>query len=590
MSSNSYDRNIDDNMHCSLGGRAWTNTTTNTTFIPEIDLSRDFEALYSLKGLPSSCLASFLHEAVHHWCFMSPVGTVLALLRVRAQLYSFEWMMEDDDDVGDAIGQSIGDDIAVYRMITALLRPMAEGLATFAEFDVLPLASTSVISKPMSWLYFAFCVPKEAELKGNYGLGLVDLLIRTRLTEDFIRRKANLLLNPAKVEHGGYLLGYLLVKRMWHHAMSRSKHFADADFFYMFLKRYIYNDYGLAGLLLTRVPGRNIVDVIMNYFSRRLHSFFDLDFEAEAIRAVETTLLIEKTETPTMMLDYPPINIDTEFHELGKKLVRDAVNRIQNGSFENVPYQLQLLCIRALAGRNILWLGDLDITLEVLPSGRLAVIYDKRTLFEVQPEFEAQPEQELDFRNTPASLELYFSLFDDFIMSTISVDSKVILMDFKGDSPRSLAILEQIKDYIVNRRQIDQFQDTFAGITENVSQQIGFEDYYKSHEQDTFDRVNSIYTNVLEGHVAERKREDCLALLQQSGIINHIGNDVTLLKSLALLSLLSSTSFEMHEVKKIVTDNGMELEELLKKLSAYTDRYGYPFMVRNDSESLLSLV
>src|SRR5688572_3878102 len=72
-------------LHCSLDRRAWTDPVTNATVLSGAEFLKSLGNFIVPGTLPSSCLASFLHEAVHHWCFSSPVGTALALLQFRAR-------------------------------------------------------------------------------------------------------------------------------------------------------------------------------------------------------------------------------------------------------------------------------------------------------------------------------------------------------------------------------------------------------------------------------------------------------------------------------------------------------------------------
>src|SRR6266566_8434059 len=74
--------------HCSLGGRSWTDSTTNTTLISEVQLEECMKRLLVHGKTPDYYRPVFLHEAMHHWCFLSPVGTTLAYLQLRASQHA----------------------------------------------------------------------------------------------------------------------------------------------------------------------------------------------------------------------------------------------------------------------------------------------------------------------------------------------------------------------------------------------------------------------------------------------------------------------------------------------------------------------
>src|ERR1700740_3684062 len=64
--------------------RSFVDPTTNEMVVSDFDLP---QYLAWVRGRPvagSGVLANFLHEWTHRWCFHSPVGSALALLRMRA--------------------------------------------------------------------------------------------------------------------------------------------------------------------------------------------------------------------------------------------------------------------------------------------------------------------------------------------------------------------------------------------------------------------------------------------------------------------------------------------------------------------------
>src|SRR5262245_38294277 len=68
--------------------RSWTDIFTNHTFISSIGLLEYGPSLVGdlLKGAaPDWAIPQFLHEATHHSCMASPVGTALTILEHRCR-------------------------------------------------------------------------------------------------------------------------------------------------------------------------------------------------------------------------------------------------------------------------------------------------------------------------------------------------------------------------------------------------------------------------------------------------------------------------------------------------------------------------
>ena len=73
-------------LYCSLNGRSWTDPLTNSTFLAEVELEQYLRSLFmSGDEAPPDVQLAFFHEAMHHWCFHSPVGATLAFLQMRAR-------------------------------------------------------------------------------------------------------------------------------------------------------------------------------------------------------------------------------------------------------------------------------------------------------------------------------------------------------------------------------------------------------------------------------------------------------------------------------------------------------------------------
>jgi hypothetical protein len=133
--------------HCALGDdRSWTDLITNMTQLSAVRVDQDFDALMGWGSLPPQLLPGFLHELTHHWCFLSPVGFALATLQLRARRSGV--LLSSGHGDRDELSNRLFADLARYETVSTMLRPLAEGLALFAEFDAMTGPESSVISLP----------------------------------------------------------------------------------------------------------------------------------------------------------------------------------------------------------------------------------------------------------------------------------------------------------------------------------------------------------------------------------------------------------------------------------------------------------
>src|SRR6266851_4000128 len=233
-------------IHCAQDRRAWTDLVTNLTVLTGVDLEKHLGNFVVSGRFPHSCLPGFLHELTHPWCFQPPVAAALALLRLRARRSAL--LTASGDKIRDDL--RVAEDVIRYETAVALLRPLSEGLALFAEFDVIPSPASRSMPVPFNWVYRSFTSPDEAELRDKFGFSLYSLLWNMRTHDIYVDRKSNVLLDAMDAGSEGYLPGYLTVKNFWRLLNSRSGLFNDSELYFSFMKQFIYDDYGLVRIIL----------------------------------------------------------------------------------------------------------------------------------------------------------------------------------------------------------------------------------------------------------------------------------------------------------------------------------------------------
>jgi hypothetical protein len=94
--------------------------------------------------LPASTYRAFAHEATHHWCFVSPIGATVTLLRARSDVALYKARTAQDVEIAVS-GRIVADALATA------FRPIGEGIALFAELNM-RTSPTGLYIDPCGWV------------------------------------------------------------------------------------------------------------------------------------------------------------------------------------------------------------------------------------------------------------------------------------------------------------------------------------------------------------------------------------------------------------------------------------------------------
>jgi hypothetical protein len=159
---------------------------------------------------------------------------------------------------------------------TELLRPIAEGMAQFAEFDCAPPSGARIMTPVHDAMVDCFFegAPEVDFPEGSAGACLAAAMVigRARLSDRVISRKASLFLRPLDCRADPYLTGYLAVKGVRNRmAVNAPRLWHDSWIFTMVLHHFVYEDWGLVRILLeTEQDVWRRSEEISNYISQRL--------------------------------------------------------------------------------------------------------------------------------------------------------------------------------------------------------------------------------------------------------------------------------------------------------------------------------
>ncbi|MEM7116337.1 MAG: hypothetical protein AAF614_28135 [Chloroflexota bacterium] len=599
-----------DNTYSFGSGRSWVNLVNNQTYLSDIELVKYIQDIWDrggIGGLPNALLLPFLHEATHHRCFQSPVGFVLAVLELRARRKALskiaKWTVDEPGNEVeflakfiDLIDQAfdyaekdytdieIAEDVLRYEIAQTLLRPMAEGLALFAEFDIVSRLQSKVQSNVLTQATFMFTdnfLFTDNVLEGNIET-LFDLLTlarpdvrfpkilyEARTSEIGVKRKADLYAQSFTSQNSDYLLGYLTVKDLWRHAMLKCRRLAnETDLFYMFLHQYIYYDYELvAALLDSRTTEFESIIAINEHIVNRLEHFLQLDFES-CIDQYEAFILRGAKDD-----DYPlqMMQTDMEYAQLGKRLFDNLLDDINNsGTHTSIQIGLD---VKTLDQRDFLLLGSIEGSIQVEDSGKITLFRENTPVFSICTKEVVIPivgEGAIEFHIAPRDPAQRFL--------SIWVGSELILTVVRGVNDEEGYFEDHhVKERVSSAKLKTVQNDLYHLGLQTFMEKSGFRLVIDHMLGQMPDVVRRIYANsALATITDDDKHERCQKVMHEHGLYKILNEDNALLQSLALLSNSCSVVPRKREIEKLFAENKLDLQATLSSLKKCTNQYGFP--------------
>jgi hypothetical protein len=572
-------------VHCSLGERAFTDLVTNATTFTDFDLPKDLTTILPPSAIPPAACPALLHESVHHWCFMTPVGAALSALIVRSQMLALQWSLDGRDETASAAYMA---HLSAEGMM-ALLRPLAEGMALFAEYDVMPYPQTPVISTPMSWIYVLFARPTLEELEKSYGRSLMYHLSDQRLSERVMRRKADLLLQPLATSRGGYLPGYLSVKGLWREAFSRCAKLHDADLFYSFLRRYIYGDYGLVRQLLEPEGGVGVMSWV-SYLRGRVEQFLQLDFEKEVDRFIETTLTDEGPRESghlVFLSTHEPIATLPMDHKRGRELLVDLTESLlaepmfcQLGEAASTA---RFMHAQSLAFRHLLWFGQMPVDIRRADESKVGVSVGGSRLFDV-PTLAAAAADEIERKGT---IDVYVAPYGNFWGLVVAVDGRAVAVHTIGGSAEDVA---RFRGAAADRKRVESFQDQMKETLRILLETTGRREVLSKARQ-LFDHgADLVYRDLAMIWARRKDAATCYESMQSDGVFGLLKDDLKLLKATAALSIGAALRMTPEEMAPHMPPGATPVGEALPRLKQISEACGFPLVFGTAGQELVAYV
>ncbi len=597
--------------HCSLDSRGSVSLVTNLAVLPEVQLGKHLEALWRFEKIPISLLPTFMHEMTHHWCFNSPVGYTLAYLQLRARRKAISIVNISSTELSEKdlhvllllhqsivgienesrklfIEQEVTEDVLRYETTLAVLRPIAEGIALFAEFDVVS-RSSSVRSTVLNRVFSFFAL--DGKVGSNYpllhsplstDLALSELLLEMRLSDYSLKRKESLLVRPLSTKDGGYLLGYLTVKRLWRFTMSKCDHIINnPDLFMMFLRSFFYDDYGLVAILLDpKTQGMMSVNAILEYIQRRFYEFFEnIDFDY-TITQFERMVKDEQKDNPYW--------ITVQTNPAHSKVIR---NSLENLIIKEQRYEMSDILLKAdsdvLARREFMFVGNLKTTIHVDLKGEVSILLDNKVIFTEQATKDIKP------GTGQGSISLFFSTGSTDVYRAISIirDGEVVSLAIRGILKESTVeeMYHRLKDFIHAQDYVEFNDKAGKWVLEKALKDNGdilWIDHLKEHIPET---IEHIYSNIALSRVPDKLVERCHLLMHEHGFYQIINEDISLIRALVLLGNCCSVIPYREVIAQIFTSHDLDLEKVLVELSRCIAQYGALEIIDSGSQLFTSV-
>jgi hypothetical protein len=441
----------------------------------------------------------------------------------------------------------IAADVARLDIADVCLRPLSEGLALFAEFDVTPrMISTKKVSLPMWWTHHFFSLfGRDVVAKG-----LFETLSALRSSPEMERRRRGVLADECTGRGGGYLPGYLAVKQVWLMAIQNDARFIDRDLFMMFFKSLIFGDMELVTILLdSEIRADVATKQIVGHVLRRLASLWDLDLQA-ALNQFVTAL---HSGGPRIHGPRTVIACDAAVTARAQELLRRHISEI-----ESVPTPTgdisdwDTLCFYdglTMARRDLMRLGSVGATASIRRGTVLLEAGGEPLL--AMP---AQPTARLR-RSSNVVLDVEISpAFDDMLLS-VWQDHRLLGQSIGAPSPdekngREARNNSQASIYLGSREDQAKHYDEAQHDLDLICEPKARQNLRADVREEFFDILSEIALGQTPIELrAERWRE-----MAAGGILALLHGDNDKLRILSIVGLMSSIS----------TNRAMVLEGLAK--------------------------
>lgn len=532
--------------------RSFVNPTTNEMIVSDFDLP---EYLAWVRGRPvsgSGVLANFLHEWTHRWCFHSPVGSALALLRMRGACRAYR-------------GRSAFDDYVRCMTASTILEPIAEGLALFAEFDTYP-GKSQWMSQTLTTSLILFAPAVDTD--GRPLLLLEGLLQSLRRDPLLLERKAGIYGPPANV-FDPYLVGYLSVRSLWCQMATVCPELNDRDLFLSYLRSYFYDDPGMVLRILDSYPSEvHASEAIVNHLLSRIGELVSFEGLTERVELWIASALNGR-------VDVASIRAKAAAEQRAKEMMELAIVADVN---DDKSETLAAWMLMTLEERQICIVASTAVGLNPQPlTGRFDVV--------VQGVSEAVSSVAEDSIGDTRDGELVIvaSSSGHALVVLLRVDRNVTVLSSSGDFSESELMLA--KRHLANRPISTSLHEEFCANLESSPVVTAVWEFVAKRVTPA---MKKLFGPLATLNAKEADWPQAFSKLQEGGLFGMLEHDGELTRALAAIGLVNTFSTHVGLVRtvgKLLGVDDMSLEQAI----SLSSRHGLP-LVAKKGESIIALV
>lgn len=552
-----------------------TDPISNAVLISGLDFARDAAKLLRAGHYPISCLNSYIHESLHHTCFRSPVGTAIAFLYNRGFLRAYDHIRLGEASEFDAL--HVLDDIARIEAILHIMRPLAEGVALFGEFDAYPGNSRSLSSVfRLAAVTFADVVPNWETMKVENVLRSVLNRGRARLATQ--RRKENLLMQGFSTLNGGYLPGYFLIKNLQFALVSKLQcdRLLDSEFYLNFIAHWFYNDFELVATLIDGTKElcpsnveQDAVNSISIAFQRRMSMLFTY-LTADMVDQFDDLLASGKIPWCELQL-----GMDRQQAKRVQERLVAEINEVID--FAGAPSDQRIvreLCHDITMRRNYLCLGSFLEDIEISSNGHLRISrLSQNSPFPVM--MLGKSEKPGPWKGK-ATLDILQSGRSGRVFLTVYANHELVFIEGLGEgfgeerseiinNNLSTSFCRVVKQHM--RETIDKALDTGSA--------AGFlRDHYRTEWELS---TSTMYRNWCGALMALNGPEASLSEAP-GGFLSMCERDTKFLRTIAGLGCIGRRLLDEDDLTRACAAQGIVVEQFKARLNAVERDYGFRFL------------
>jgi hypothetical protein len=518
------------------------------------------------RQLPFELLGVFLHELTHHWCFHSIVGTSLTLLRLQIEEAIVSQRCATEIGFAVLTRNAVRFDAAI-----AVLRPLAEGLALFAEHNA-ELGESPALSLPSHWGLQLF-LDRGQPIKSAQVIDYFKMFCwEYRVSALAIGRKGNLLTQPLRTNVGGYLPGYLTVRNLYRMALARTNRFRDTDLFLNYLRDLVFGDSQLAFLLQdSSLGGMDAVNAIAEQLAGRfsLLNSADLDERVKSFEEIASKGDLRHPEAGVPPHEWSIFNSANKT-ESALDLLRVKMRDLTafRDYHQSSEWELRITAYATLLQRGLVRLGYIDVRVVVNEHGRV-VAYDGEN-----PIIAGNALSQAQLGEGPGQLVFY-------LIQDVGVPMLLCLRDGKlvahFESPGSNMSKDKVSA-IVSAATFGLIRYEASKVLETMLQSL-------LNQNDEFQEAMAHAEEITEGvywHKAllfvipDQKREEAYLAMEETGFLGLLGDDEELVYALAALSLAAAGHARPDHLETVFSKLNVNFELCLTKLKEVQTACGFP--------------